>query len=50
MNLQSWEITAIENAVHDIWGLIQDYFDQFNPHGVGKGRRKEYERSPDEAG
>jgi hypothetical protein len=39
---QGCGITDIENAVHDIRGLIQDYFDSFNPHGIGRGKRKRY--------
>jgi hypothetical protein len=49
MNLQGCGITSIENAVHDIRGLIQTYFDQFNPHGVGKGHRKRHEKPPESA-
>jgi hypothetical protein len=48
MREQGCGITDIENAVHDIRGLIQDYFDSFNPHGVGKGRRRRFEQGPDE--
>jgi hypothetical protein len=44
---QGCGIKTIEQAVHDIRGLIQDYFDQFNPHGIGKGRRKKHEKPPD---
>lgn len=50
MNSQGCGIRSIENAIHDIRGLIQDYFDSFNPHGVGKGRRKRFEKSPDVTG
>jgi hypothetical protein len=39
----------VERAVHDIRGMIQDYFDQFNVHGVGKGWRKKHEKQPDES-
>jgi len=31
-NMQGCRITQIEDEVHDIRGLIQDYFDSFNPH------------------
>ena len=31
------------SQVHNIRGMIQDYFDSFNPHGVGKGLRKNHE-------
>lgn len=46
LNKQGCGITSIENAVHDIRGKIQDYFDQFNPHGAGKGQRKRHEQPP----
>lgn len=45
MNKQGCGILSIENAIHDIRGLIQNYFDSFNPHGVGKGRRKRFEKA-----
>jgi hypothetical protein len=32
MNKQGCGMTQIEHEVHDIRGLIQDYFDSFNPH------------------
>jgi hypothetical protein len=32
MNKQGCGITQIEQEVHEIRGLIQDYFDSFNPH------------------
>jgi hypothetical protein len=32
MNKQGCGIAQIEREVHDIRGLIQDYFDSFNPH------------------
>jgi hypothetical protein len=48
MRKQGCGITDIENSVHDIRGLIQDYFDSFNPHGVGKGQRRRFEQPPDE--
>jgi hypothetical protein len=32
MNKQGCGITQIEREVHEIRGLIQDYFDSFNPH------------------
>jgi len=31
-NMQGCGITQIEDEVHGIRGLIQDYFDSFNPH------------------
>jgi hypothetical protein len=37
---------ALDDAVHDIRGLIQDYFDSFNPHAVGKGQRERFEKTP----
>jgi hypothetical protein len=46
LNKQGCGIRSIENAIHDVRGLIQDYFDSFNPHGVGKGRRKKFEEPP----
>jgi hypothetical protein len=45
MNNQGCGIAQIEAAVHDVRGLIQDYFDAFNPHGVGRGRRKKFEQA-----
>ncbi len=47
MNKQGCGVDSIENVVHDIRGLIQNYFDSFNPHGVGKGRRYRREQHPD---
>lgn len=41
-----WE--QLEKAVHDIRGLIQGYFDSFNPHGTLKGYRKKRETSVNE--
>jgi len=49
MRKQGCGIMDIENAVHDIRGLIQDYFDSFNPHGIGKGRRRRFQKSADKA-
>lgn len=46
MRKQGCGIGDIESAVHDIRGLIQDYFDSFNPHGIGKGQRRRHEESP----
>lgn len=48
-NKQGCGIAQIEAAVHDVRGLIQDYFDAFNPHGVGRGRRKKFEQSLEES-
>lgn len=50
LNEQGCGITAIENAVHDIRGHIQDYFDAFSPHGVGTGRRARHEQTPEPPG
>ena len=49
MRKQGCGIDDIENAVHDIRGLIQDYFDSFNPHGIGKGRRRKFQKLADKA-
>jgi len=47
LSKQGCGVTSIEHAVHDIRGKIQDYFDQFNPHGIGKGPRKKHEQPPE---
>jgi hypothetical protein len=41
MNKQGCGITQIEQEVHEIRGLIQDYFDSFNPHRRWWDRREQ---------
>jgi hypothetical protein len=40
-NMQGCGVTQIEEEVHEIRGLIQDYFDSFNPHRRWWDRRKQ---------
>jgi hypothetical protein len=47
MNKQGCGIGDIENSVHEIRAMIQDYFDSFNPHGAGKGKRKRFAKQDD---
>ncbi|MGB6067277.1 MAG: hypothetical protein WBG50_20925 [Desulfomonilaceae bacterium] len=47
MNQQGCGITQIESAVHEIRGLIQDYFDSFNPHRRWWNPRRRPAKKPD---
>jgi hypothetical protein len=40
-NMQGCGVTQIEEEVHEIRGLIQDYFDSFNPHRRWWDRRRQ---------
>jgi tetrahydromethanopterin S-methyltransferase subunit B len=47
MNMQGCGVTQIEKEVHEIRGLIQDYFDSFNPHRRWWIRRKQAPKKAD---
>ncbi len=46
-NKQGCGITQIEAEVNEIRGLIQDYFDSFNPHRRWWNRRRRQGKTPD---